>query len=351
MASLGASVTMVTLVGSESQVLAGGAVRVQAVDLDLQQRGRVRRLVVEALWNVRAVSIAVRLRPKIVVANDAFTLPAATVLRWILRSTTVFHCHDLVLSAESTGLGLFYARMEPHIARKAALVICPEANRAAMLHSQDRLSRLPAIVRNFASLLEVVPLPARRPDRELRLVYAGGITDSAAFAPLLESVRARPNLRLTFYAWGNPHCLESLRQLSVALGVASRVRFCPRISYDELARALPLHDIGLVFPDEERSIGRFCAPNKLGDYLRSGLAVLATPCPQAADVIRATRSGVATADSTPRGIAHAVDELDRNLDRYRQAARSAFVQRFNFEAETRQIGPELQYLLHGEKKS
>jgi len=236
-------------------------------------------------------------------AHDPFPLP------WIRREARranrdwVFHSHDLVLQEEASRLARPFVSLERHLAKEASVVICPERTRARVLSERDRLTRPPFVVSN-------APTAEQPPDssylrewlgEEIRgriFLYQGGIAAVASFVALVESVRDwAVGDHLVLLGWAEDGVMSMLQSSARGAGVGDRVHFHPPVDPAHLSAVVASADVGIVLSEGGGINSKLCAPNKMGDYLKSGLPVIYRAC-SGADAIVGD-SGIGVRVSTP----------------------------------------------------
>jgi len=186
------------------------------------------------------------------------------------------------------------------------------------------LSERPLVIRNIPNRIE---LPAQTATHwPLRLLYHGQILQDRGLETLIDSIphwRA-PHL-LTIRGDGDPSYVERLRQRVTQLGVASSVTFEPAVPPDQVMPiAAETADVGVHFTLLETKQRHFSLPNKLFEYIGSGLAVAVSPGADLREIVEGYGVGVVSADATPLAVAGAINSLDATqVERFKAAARRA----------------------------
>ncbi len=131
--------------------------------------------------------------------------------------------------------------------------------------------------------------------RELRLdgkrvlVFTGRLVTHKGVDVILHALRELPPEVVLLVIGAGPR-LPELVGLSRRLGVESRVRFCPRVSDDELPRYLGMGDV-FVFPSQNRLEGFGLA---VAEAMAMGLPVVVADVPGVREVIEDGREGLLT---------------------------------------------------------
>jgi glycosyltransferase involved in cell wall biosynthesis len=208
-----------------------------------------------------------------------------------------------------TGWG-FLKLLEGRLARRAGLLVSVEEGRAAK-QAEDWRSATPMVVRNSPRLEPRVEraaelrlaAPAEPP---VRLVYAGGVYENTMIAELVEAVGDTHGVSLDVYGPVRASYRERFdNALADADSRQGGARYCGSLDYAELSMALTQYDVGVVLYRPGESIGvnyQLPAPSKLLEYMKSGLAVIATPQPFMQAVVEDTQAGWLVEGDVPAGL-------------------------------------------------
>ena len=88
-----------------------------------------------------------------------------------------------------------------------------------------------------------------------------------------------------------------------------RLVVLPKMPFDELCSLTASADVGLSLDQGVHGNYLMSLPNKLFDYIHAGIPVVASPMPEVVRVVEAWSIGRVVRDSTPTGIAEAVDAV------------------------------------------
>jgi glycosyltransferase involved in cell wall biosynthesis len=186
---------------------------------------------------------------------------------------------------------------------------------AAALRRRHRRMPEPVIVMNCPSLTGQRSTP-----RSLRdvvgigedtpiMVYSGGINPHRGVDVAIDALPHLPGWHLAVVAVPYPHSLEpELRAQAEGLGVADRLHMVPPVPGPEITDYLRTCDIGLIPISTEFANLRAAMPNKLFEYVQSGLAVVVSDCREMADFVREHDLGTEFVYPDARGLAAAVVE-------------------------------------------
>jgi glycosyltransferase involved in cell wall biosynthesis len=136
-------------------------------------------------------------------------------------------------------------------------------------------------------------LAATRRDIDgLCLFYLGNLDGSRGIDTVIRAVHAiaKGGRRVVFWVVGGGPSLKSLRALARDLGVADRVHFEGRLPYARVRSLMAQADVGVI-PHYATEAWNSTMPNKLFDYMLTGLPVLVSDARPTARIVRAERCG------------------------------------------------------------
>lgn len=277
-------------------------------------------------------------------ARDAYPLLVCHAAALLRGATVVYDSDEL-----ATGRNWAWAShpvyskairwYEGFFARRSAAVITSDFGRADVIERIHRVER-PTVVLNVPESFEM-PVP----DAEFRaealgdgthlLLYQGVIIPNRGLKESASAMHRLPECRLAFIGYGSLWA-ELARHIEDE-GLSDRVRMFEAMPFDRLLRCTAAADIGLV-PIVGSCLSYVtAAPNKLFEYMMTGLPVVASDLPDMARVVREARCGTLIGDPTdPDSIADAVRTLldsDESLTDVGSRGREAALRRYNWDAE------------------
>jgi glycosyltransferase involved in cell wall biosynthesis len=249
-------------------------------------------------------------------AHDLNTLPVAVALGRRRSIPVVYDAHELYpdISTLSRREQRVWRFIEKRLIRRTAAVVtvCESISRELA----DRHSIAPpAVILNSpprgragapngdASLRSALGCA----DDEPLILYQGGFSANRGLEGLIESLRYVETGLLVLMGWGQ---LEAtLRELVLELDLSPRVRFVAPVPQAEVVKAAAGADIGVI---PYRPIGLnnlYSTPNKLFDYMASGLAIAGSRLPEIERFVRGEQLGVTFDPADPHDIGAALNFL------------------------------------------
>ena len=295
--------------------------------------------------------IARKLNADAVIAHNYDVLPIGAALARS-RVPLVYYCMEYADPQTAAdyliGWG-FLKAIEAPLVRLCSLVISVEENRARLQSEHWRRAvdhvafNTPTYDENFhRTASEAV----KTQHEKLRCVFAGRIDRRNHIARVLKAIDDVPDATLDL--WGLvPESFKSelSRLLSTSSAAAAgRVNYRGTTPYDQLKRELLGYDVGLSLYESSDSNTTFASPSKIGEYMRSGLAVISPDQPLPRAIIEDAHCGRVFCSANLGGLAAYLQGLADHPERVttlRTRALEAFRTQYNYD---RQIQPLLQYL-------
>lgn len=191
------------------------------------------------------------------------------------------------------------------------------------------------------------PIFATAPAGVVRIVYTGTIAQNACLEPIIQAVKLVKQ-PVCLYIIGNdcnPYGTQ-LRKIADPLVKSNRCKFVGFVPRSRLFSILTGADIGLALygtgPDTCLN-EQYCSPNKLYEYMASGLPAVASTNPSLISLVQANNWGLCVDPGNPESIASALDRLASDA-----GLRAAFSRRaFELHATTMNFDAQVHPLLTG----
>lgn len=268
-------------------------------------------------------------RPDLVIAVDWKTLPIALAARDRLGCRVIYDSHELASSEfedSSMAWRLLGRRHVQEIERCAIArvdgVVTVSDGLADQLQALYRLPHRPVVVRNIP---DTQPAAFRPTGDRISVLYQGLIAPHRGLEATIASVRDwQTDRSLLIRGFGQPAYMAQLRALVAAQGVEERIAFEPAVPPDAIVRTARSSDIGIFALPGQSAQRRFALPNKMFEYMASGLALVVSDLPEMRRMVTAQACGTVIPEVSRSAIAAAINGLDRGtIDRHKQASLDA----------------------------
>ncbi len=153
----------------------------------------------------------------------------------------------------------------------------------------------PVVVRNCAkSSAEINPYPRSKlgipEDYLLLIIQGGGINIDRGGEELIEAVSKTEKIFL--FIAGSGDVIGMLKEKVVELDVSGKIRFMPKLPWEELMRYTKSADAGLTLDKDTNLNYHFSLPNKLFDYISAGIPVIAGNLPEVKKILEEKNCGI-----------------------------------------------------------
>lgn len=159
----------------------------------------------------------------------------------------------------------------------------------------------PPLTENRASL----HLPE---DKRIVILQGNGLNEGRGGEELVDAMRFVDEEAILLIV-GNGTAIPLLKEKVKLLGLTDRVVFVPRVTPEKLYNYTCLSDIGIAL-DRDLSMNlRFSLPNKLFEYIKAGIPVVASNLIERARIIRQYQVGLIVENAQPESIAVTINNL------------------------------------------
>jgi glycosyltransferase involved in cell wall biosynthesis len=278
--------------------------------------------------------LGARKRRPLIVANDLDTLLASHLAAKVRGTHLVYDSHEYFTEVpELAGRSArkVWLAIERWIFPKLQHIITVNESIANAYHQRypHRNVSTPSgaegihVVRNIPMHRELGPPGTRRElglpeDKFILILQGSGINVQRGGEEAVLAMQHLPEAYLVIIGGGD--AWPVLKDMVAKQRLEQRVRLIDRKPYEEMMQYTRNADLGLSLDKDTNLNYRFSLPNKLFDYFRAHIPVLATDLPEVAAIVRRYDAGIIIPQPDPQHIATHVKELISNPDR-RQALR------------------------------
>ena len=253
-------------------------------------------------------------------ASDLFVLPALAQKSAKEARTLSFDSRELYPQVRATAgkpwSSAFWSIVERRYIRRADIVFTVNESIADILMHRYRIDR-PVVVPNIplakptSSDGYLRELTSAR-DKELVLVLQGHLKPGRGCELMLDAMQWIDGARLVFLGEGPLRGPLEARTRSLQLD--EKVFFHDLVPPDQLLDVTASADLGICLIEPLTASLRLSLPNKLFEYLRAGLPVIASDLPEISRVIEQFDVGVCMRNLTPADIAQTISQVMERRD-------------------------------------
>ena len=269
--------------------------------------------------NIRLFFQLLKREKDLILCNDTDLLPACYLASKAGRTPLVFDAHDLfpevpeVVSRPFVRMSrpfvrMFWRKIEdiffPRL--KYCYTVCQSiAKYYNYLYGTDM-----KVVRNIPSYKDVPEKTCHAPidtgGRHL-LLYQGAVNKGRGVDWLIKAMPLLDDCIL--YICGDGDLLDEMKRLAKDTGVNDRVIFTGRIPAAELDYYTMQAEVGFVLLDNIGLSYYYSLPNRIFDYMRFGVPVIATDFPEISAIVKKHNTGLLTRDHSPQHLAALIREI------------------------------------------
>ena len=267
-----------------------------------------------AEYNLRLFFYLLFHRADVLVANDLDTL-LANFLASKFRSVTLVHdSHEYFTGVPELegrpGVRKIWKRLERWIFPKLELVYTVNDSIADLYRSEYGTQA--RVVRNFPISLPALPSKKSReelgvPAGKKIILYQGSVNVDRGLVEAVEAMQYVEDALLLIV--GDGDILEEIKTCAGKLKLNDRVLFYKRVPFEQLQQFTLHADIGISLDKDTNINYRFSLPNKIFDYMHSGVPVLASTLVEIRKIYSAFEVGLLVESHDPQHIAEKMNKM------------------------------------------
>lgn len=260
------------------------------------------------VFNLRLFFSLLARKADLYVANDLDTLLPAFLASKLYRRPLVYDSHEYFTGqhglAERRSRYYVWKRLEGILLPRIRWMITVNKSIADLYEREYGVK--PVVVRNVspsaAKISQRNRTEAGANEDDLLTVYQGsGINPGRGAEELIEAMGLTEGVKLLVIGSGVAY--EEVKSMAIEKGVSQKVKFLPRMPWEEMMSYTRSCDAGLSLDKDTCINQRYSLPNKLFDYISAGIPVIASPLPEVSALVAEFGCGIILNAVTPAEIA------------------------------------------------
>lgn len=283
-------------------------------------------------YNFRLFWVLLFKKSNLLLSNDLDTLLANFLVARIKRIHIVYDTHEYFTGVPELENNPFakgvWEKIEQWIFPKLKHIITVNDSIASLYKRQYKKDL--TVVRNIPPLRdftdceinrEKLNLPA---NKNIIILQGAGINVDRGAEEAVEAMQYVQNSVL--YIIGSGDVIGILKQNTSKLGLNDKVKFLPKMPYEQLMMYTINADLGLTLDKNTNINYRYSLPNKLFDYIQAGIPVLSSNLVEIEKIINQYKIGTIVHSHNPKQIAKTMNEIfndKKRLNNWKENAKKA----------------------------
>ncbi len=269
-----------------------------------------------AFFNLRLFFVLLFSKVDIYHSNDLDTLLANYLAARIRGKELVYDSHEYFLGVpeiQGRPAKKVWTAIERLIFPKLKTIITVNES-IANLYEKDYGKKL-VVVRNLPLSQEIKKVKTKEDlgvplDKSIVILQGAGINIDRGAEELLEAIALSNDYVL--YLVGTGDVIEKLKERALLNDLIDKVVFVGRLPYQEMMQYTLNADVGVTLDKDTNINYRFSLPNKIFDYMKAGIPVLASDLKEVANIVNGYQVGLVIENHEPQTILSGLDTILSN---------------------------------------
>ncbi len=275
-----------------------------------------------ALYQTRLLRHAVKTNARVYHAHDLDTLAVSAAAAWINNGKLIYDSHELWLESRrylletSRPFMILEKFTESLLAPIVDAVIAVTPGRADVMREMYPTMAIPDLVVNYPPLAPAAP---GQEDVRRRLgagkepcflfLYQGILGLHRGLEELIDAAIMLRDLPVHIAFVGHDRSGGVIKRYAETNNAGDMVTFHPSVPSEELAKITGSADAGLLLFQDSCLNHKLSLPNKLFEYMMSGLPLIACDLPEISSVLHRHDCGILVDASDPASIAKGIRQM------------------------------------------
>jgi glycosyltransferase involved in cell wall biosynthesis len=267
-----------------------------------------------AEYNLRLLFVLLFLKTDILLANDLDTLPANYIISKILRKKLVYDSHEYFTEVpELNGRKLtkkIWLIIEKLILPEIKFSYTVSDSIANIYNEKYKINM--KVIRNFPYYAKDSNdyLQNAIPENKKIIIYQGVLNIGRGIENVIEAMQFIEQAILLIV--GDGDIKQDLENLVLKLNLSDKVIFLGRVPYDELPSITKKANIGVSLEQKISLSYYYSLPNKIFDYIYSGVPVLVSDMPEVKKIVGKYEIGVIVDNFDAKYLSRQINEMLEN---------------------------------------
>ena len=261
-----------------------------------------------ATFNIRLFIFLLFHRCDCLLSNDLDTLLPNFWISKLKRIPLIYDSHEYFTEVPELvsrpKVQRVWKRIEEYVVPKLPEMITVNQSIADLFHKKYGIKV--HIIRNIP-MRKMLPAPASRqevgldPNKHILVLQGSGINIHRGSEELLDAMQYLDDCQLVIIGGGD--VLPILKEKVAANHWDDRVKFFPRMPYQQMMAITQLAELGFTLDKDTNLNYRFSLPNKLFDYIQAGVPIIASHLTEIERIITDYNIGTFIDNHEPKTIA------------------------------------------------
>ena len=274
-----------------------------------------------AEFNIRLFLYLMSANVDLIFANDLDTLPAAYLAAKLRNKRLIYDTHEYFTETPELVnrpfIQFIWKKLEDFIFPKLTDILTVNASIAKLYG--DKYNKLVYVSRNIPPTFTPERLRTRKeldlPENKKILILQGtGINVQRGAEEIMLAMQYLENIVLLIIGSGD--VLPILKKMMEQYKLQEKVIFKPKMSFTELRQYTMNSDLGLAIDKDTNLNYHFSLPNKLFDYIHSGIPTLSSGLVELRQIIDQYDIGYYIQNHDPKHIAQVIESIFSDETRY-----------------------------------
>ena len=282
-----------------------------------------------AEYNIRLFFHLLTVNVDLIFANDLDTLPAAYFASKLRKKRLIYDTHEYYTEVPELvnrpAVQSVWRMIENYIFPRLTEILTVN-NSIAKLYG-DRFNKKVLVSRNIPTSYTPVTLKSRHElglpaDKKILILQGTGINVQRGAEEAVEAMQFTENMVLLIIGSGD--VLPVLRKMVEDKKLQEKVIFKDKMPFQELRHYTMNSDLGLAIDKDTNLNYHFSLPNKLFDYIHSGIPTLSSELIELQQIIDKYDIGYYIQNHNPEHIAEMINAIFTDEKRYNTVKQNTF---------------------------